>query len=89
MIYIITEQPIAENNTNSLHSLPPINPNSATANTGQTGLQNRSDRSGLGETLNPKSKLSGRTLGVSGLPSLENSDPNPECLDHHKLGVSE
>ena len=38
MIYIITEQPITENNANSLHSLSPINPNSATAyKTGQTG----------------------------------------------------
>jgi len=28
-------------------------------------------------------------LGVSGLPSLKNSDLNPECLDYHKSGVSE
>ena len=56
--------------------------------TGQTGLQNRSDRSWLGETLNPKSGLSGRILRVSGLPSPENPNLNPERLDHYKPGVS-
>jgi len=57
--------------------------------TGQTGIPNRSDRSGLCATRDQKSGVSGRILGVSGLPSPENPDLNPECPDYHKPGVSE
>ena len=46
--------------------------------TGQTGIPNRSDRSGLCATRDQKSGVSGRILGVSGLPSSEYSDINSE-----------
>src|SRR6185436_9507304 len=59
------------------------------ASTGQTGIPNRSDRSGLCAPRYQKSVVSGRILGVSVLPSPENPDLTLECLDHHKPGVSD
>ena len=46
--------------------------------TGQTGIPNRSDQSGLCATRDKKFGVSGRILGVSGLPSPEYSDINSE-----------
>ena len=56
---------------------------------GHTCHTDRSDRSGLCATQDQKSGVSGHLLGVSGLPSPEFPGLNPECLDHHKPGVSE
>src|SRR6185312_7874629 len=58
------------------------------SHTSQTGIPHRSDRSGLCATQVQKSGVSGRIVGVSGLPSPENPDLYPVCLSHPKPGVS-
>ena len=55
----------------------------------QTGIPNRSDRSGLCATQDQKFGVSEHLLEVSGLPSPEFPGLNSECLNHHKPGVSE